>query len=57
MEEGVASDTTIVTVDHKDFDRTEKYLAEHFQLQNVDKADGHLMINAQKLSSYTKSII
>ena len=57
MEEGVASDTTIVTVDHKDFDRTEKYLAEHFQLQNVDKADGHLMINAQKISSYTKSII
>ncbi len=48
MEEGVASDTTIVTVDHKDFDRTEKYLAEHFQLQNIDKADGHLMINAQK---------
>lgn len=48
MEVGVASDTTIVTVDHKDFDRTEKYLAEHFQLQNVDKADGHLMINAQK---------
>ncbi|HCY2831674.1 TPA: phenol-soluble modulin export ABC transporter ATP-binding protein PmtC [Staphylococcus aureus] len=48
MEEGVASETTIVTVDHKDFDRTEKYLAEHFQLQNVDKADGHLMINAQK---------
>ncbi len=37
MEVGVASDTTIVTVDHKDFDRTEKYLAEHFQLQNVDK--------------------
>lgn len=26
MEEGVASDTTIVTVDHKDFDRTENIL-------------------------------
>ena len=37
MEEGVASDTTIVTVDHKDFDRTEKYLAEHFHYKMSTK--------------------
>ncbi|MDI0015365.1 phenol-soluble modulin export ABC transporter ATP-binding protein PmtC [Staphylococcus caprae] len=48
MKDGGPEDTTIITVENEDFNKTLEYLTEHYKVQQSQKDAGEIMIKAQK---------
>ena len=48
MKDGGPEETTIITVENEDFNKTLEYLTEHYKVQQSQKDAGEIMIKAQK---------
>ena len=52
MKDGGPEDTTIITVENEDFNKTLEYLTEHYKVQQSQKDAGEIMIKAQKIINH-----
>lgn len=48
MKDGGPEDSTIITIEHDDFNKTLEYLTTHFKVQQSQKDAGEIIIKAQK---------
>lgn len=48
MKDGGPEDSTIITIEHDDFNKTLEYLTEHYKVQQSQKDAGEIIIKAQR---------